>query len=73
MAFAPQQKDVQTMITDTIQQVESSETFKDLNVLEYVYRNNKNSELLLPMIEKFLAYYQFEKANQYLDVLVTQQ
>lgn len=69
-AIAPDQK-VSEMIEETVhQQLGSSEVFKDLNVLEYLYNKNKNTELLQPMIEKFLQHYQFDKANHYLGLLV---
>lgn len=51
----------------------NSEIFQDLNVLEYLYTKNKNPELLQPLVEKFLQYYQFDKANQYLSLLVQEQ
>jgi hypothetical protein len=35
-----------------------------------LYTKNKNPELLQPLVEKFLQYYQFDKANQYLALLV---
>lgn len=38
--------------------------------MEYLYTKNKNPELLQPLVEKFLQYYQFDKANQYLSLLV---
>ncbi len=50
-----------------------SAIFQDLKVLEYLYQKNKNADLLQPLIEKFLHYYQFDKANQYLDLLVQEQ
>ncbi len=65
---------VQAMVSDTIrQQLWNSEIFKDLNVLEYLYEKNKNADLLQPMVEKFLQYYQFDKANAYLTLLVTEE
>ncbi|MEI7919733.1 MAG: hypothetical protein WCH65_06175 [bacterium] len=48
----------------------NSQTFQDLSVLEYLYTKNKNPELLQPLVEKFSQYYQFDKANQYLSLLV---
>ena len=51
----------------------NSEIFQDLNVLEYLYTKNKNPELLQPLVEKFLQYYQFDKANQYLSLLTQEQ
>lgn len=48
----------------------NSQIFQDLNVLEYLYTKNKNPELLQPLVEKFLQYYQFDKANTYLSLLV---
>lgn len=52
-AIAPDQK-VSEMIEETVhQQLGSSEVFKDLNVLEYLYNKNKNTELLQPMIKIF--------------------
>ena len=48
----------------------NSQAFQDLSVLEYLYTKNKNPDLLQPLVEKFLQYYQFEKANTYLDLLV---
>jgi hypothetical protein len=72
-AIGPDQ-DVSDMVTEIVhQQLGSSEVFKDLNVLEYLYDKNKNTELLQPMIEKFLQHYQFDKANYYLDLLVKEE
>lgn len=72
-AIAPDQE-VSEMVTETVhQQLGNSEVFKDLNVLEYLYGKNKNTELLQPMIEKFLQHYQFDKANYYLDLLVKEE
>jgi len=48
----------------------NSQVFQDLSVLEYLYTKNKNPELLQPLVEKFTQYYQFDKANQYLSLLV---
>jgi len=42
-------------------------------VLEYLYTKNKNPELLQPLVEKFIQYYQFDKANQYLALLVKEE
>lgn len=55
------------------QELGSSEVFQDLHVLEYLYTKNKNPELLQPLVEKFLQYYQFDKANQYLTLLVAEE
>jgi hypothetical protein len=38
--------------------------------LEYLYTKNKNPDLLQPLVEKFLENYQFDKANQYLSLLI---
>jgi len=63
--------DVQDMVSEVVHQnLGNSELFQDLTVLEYLYTKNKNSELLQPLVEKFLQYYQFDKANQYLGLLV---
>ncbi|MFA7298720.1 MAG: hypothetical protein WC010_03690 [Candidatus Absconditabacterales bacterium] len=63
--------EVTTMVSEVVHQsLGNSEIFQDLNVLEYLYTKNKNPELLKPLIEKFLQYYQFDKANQYLALLV---
>lgn len=63
--------DVSAMVSWAIHQsAGNSEIFQDLNVLEYLYTKNKNPELLQPLVEKFLQYYQFDKANQYLSLLV---
>ncbi|HBB03504.1 TPA: hypothetical protein DCZ39_01175 [Patescibacteria group bacterium] len=63
--------EVDTMVAKTIHQsLGNSEIFQDLNVLEYLYTKNKNPELLQPLVEKFIQYYQFDKANQYLSLLV---
>lgn len=51
----------------------NSQIFQDLTVLEYLYTKNKNPELLQPLVEKFLQYYQFDKANQYLTLLVQEE
>jgi hypothetical protein len=51
----------------------NSQIFQDLNVLEYLYTKNKNPELLQPLVEKFLQWYQFDKANQYLGLLVKEE
>ena len=65
---------VNTMLTKSIhQELGSSEIFKDLNVLEYLYTKNKNPDLLQPLVEKFIQYYQFDKANTYLTLLVAEQ
>lgn len=50
-----------------------SQIFQDLTVLEYLYTKNKNPDLLQPLVEKFLQYYQFDKANQYLALLVQEE
>jgi len=66
--------DVTTMISGAVHQtLGNSEIFQDLNVLEYLYTKNKNPDLLQPLVEKFLQYYQFDKANQYLALLVQQE
>ena len=63
--------DVSSMVSGAIHQsAGNSEIFQDLNVLEYLYTKNKNPEMLQPLVEKFLQYYQFDKANQYLSLLV---
>lgn len=51
----------------------NSKIFQDLTVLEYLYTKNKNPELLQPLVEKFLQYYQFDKANTYLTLLVQEE
>ena len=64
-------EEVSEMVSGAIHQwAWNSEIFQDLNVLEYLYTKNKNPELLQPLVEKFLQYYQFDKANQYLSLLV---
>ena len=63
--------EVTAMISGVVHQsLGNSEIFQDLHVLEYLYTKNKNPELLQPLVEKFLQYYQFDKANQYLALLV---
>jgi len=63
--------DVDTMVQETLHHhVWNAEAFNDLGMLEYLYTQHKNPDLLHPMIEKFLQYYQFEKANTYLTILV---
>lgn len=63
--------EVNEMVNQSLhQELGSSEVFQDLHVLEYLYIKNKNPELLQPLVEKFLQYYQFDKANQYLTLLV---
>ena len=63
--------EINTMISGAIHQpLWNSEIFQDLHVLEYLYTKNKNPELLQPLVEKFLQYYQFDKANHYLSLLV---
>ena len=52
------------------QNIWNSEIFQDLHVLEYLYTKNKNTDLIKPLVEKFIQYYQFDKANQYLSFLV---
>jgi len=62
---------VAAMVSGVIHQsLGNSQIFQDLNVLEYLYTKNKNPDLLQPLVEKFLQYYQFDKANQYLALLV---
>lgn len=66
--------EVATMVSGALHQsAGNSEIFQDLNVLEYLYTKNKNPDLLQPLVEKFLQYYQFDKANQYLALLVQQE
>ncbi len=63
--------EVNSLISGAVHQgLGNSEIFQDLSVLEYLYTKNKNPELLQPLVEKFLQYYQFDKANQYLTLLV---
>jgi hypothetical protein len=64
-----------TTMVDTVvhQSLGNSQIFQDLHVLEYLYTKNKNPELLQPLVEKFLQYYQFDKANQYLTLLVQEE
>ena len=67
-------EEVNEMVTQTVhQELGNSEIFQDLHVLEYLYTKNKNPELLQPLVEKFLQYYQFDKANQYLTLLVAEE
>ena len=62
------------MISGAIHQsLGNSQIFQDLNVLEYLYTKNKTPELLQPLVEKFIQYYQFDKANTYLALLVKEQ
>ena len=62
---------VPSMMSGVIHQdVGNSQIFQDLHVLEYLYTKNKNPDLLQPLVEKFLEYYQFDKANQYLSLLI---
>ncbi len=62
---------VSSMISGVVHQsLGNSEIFQDLNVLEYLYTKNKTPDLLQPLVEKFIQYYQFDKANQYLALLV---
>jgi len=64
-------QEVNEMVNDVVhQKLGNSEIFQDLNVLEYLYTKNKNPKLLQPLVEKFIQYYQFDKANQYLALLV---
>ena len=66
--------EVTTMVADVVHQsLGNSQIFQDLHVLEYLYIKNKNPELLQPLVEKFLQYYQFDKANQYLTLLVQEE
>lgn len=66
--------EVSEMVSGAIHQTfGNSQIFQDLNVLEYLYIKNKNPELLQPLVEKFIQYYQFDKANQYLTLLVQQE
>ena len=66
--------EVTVMVSDVVHQnLGNSQIFQDLNVLEYLYTKNKNPELLQPLVEKFLQYYQFDKANHYLDLLVQEE
>lgn len=68
---SPATSSVTEMVSGVVHQsLGNSELFQDLNVLEYLYTKNKNPELLQPLVEKFLQYYQFDKANMYLDLLV---
>lgn len=63
--------DIPSMVSGVVHQsMANSQIFQDLNVLEYLYIKNKNVELLQPLVEKFLQYYQFDKANQYLTLMV---
>ncbi|MEI6672351.1 MAG: hypothetical protein WCL02_03100 [bacterium] len=65
---------VATMVSGVVHQsLGNSDIFQDLSVLEYLYTKNKNPELLQPLVEKFLQYYQFDKANQYLTLLVQEE
>jgi len=67
-------QEVTEMVNEVVhQELGNSEIFQDLNVLEYLYTKNKNPELLQPLVEKFLQYYQFDKANQYLTLLVAEE
>lgn len=62
---------ITAMVSGVVHQsLGNSQIFQDLHVLEYLYTKNKNVELLQPLVEKFLQYYQFDKANQYLVLLV---
>lgn len=74
-SFAPPSEDtVATMVSGVVHQsLGNSEIFQDLNVLEYLYTKNKNPELLQPLVEKYLQYYQFDKANQYLTLLTQEE
>jgi len=66
--------EVVAMVSGMVHQgMENSQTFQDLNVLAYLYTKNKNAELLQPLVEKYLQYYQFDKANQYLALLVQEE
>ena len=66
--------DVPSMISWVVHQnMANSQIFQDLNVLEYLYTKNKNVEFLQPLVEKFLQYYQFDKANQYLTLLAQEE
>jgi len=66
--------EVTTMVDSVVHQsLGNSQIFQDLHVLEYLYIKNKNPELLQPLVEKFLQYYQFDKANQYLTLLVQEE
>ena len=65
------QPEVEQMVSTAVHQgVANPEVFQNLNVLEYLYTKNKTPELLQPLVEKFLQYYQFDKANTYLTLLV---
>lgn len=74
VSFLSTSWDLETMISGVIhQRVDTAQNFQDLHLLEYLYTKNKNPELLQPLVEKFLLYYQFDKANKYLTLLVAQQ
>lgn len=67
-------KEIATMVSGAIHQdIWNAAIFQDLTVLEYLYIKNKNPDLLQPLVEKFLQYYQFDKANHYLALLVKEQ
>jgi hypothetical protein len=67
-------QEVTEMVSEVVhQELGNSEIFQDLHVLEYLYTKNKNPELLQPLVKKFLQYYQFDKANQYLTLLVAEE
>ncbi len=67
-------QEVNEMVSGVVhQELGDSEIFQDLNVLEYLYTKNKNPQFLQPLVEKFLQYYQFDKANTYLSLLVAEQ
>ncbi len=62
--------EVPSFVSGVVQErLGNSQIFQDLSVLEYLYTKNKNPEILQPLVEKFLQYYQFDKANQYLTLL----
>ena len=48
-------------------------TIQDVKNLDDLYQKTKNVELLQPLIEKYLQYYQFDKANDYLTILSNKQ
>ena len=66
--------EVTSLVSGVVHQpLGDSQIFQDLSVLDYLYTKTKNPDLLQPLVEKFLQYYQFDKANMYLALLVQEE
>jgi uncharacterized protein YihD (DUF1040 family) len=56
---------------DTSKLTDVSKKFnEDINVLEKLYQKNSNLEILKVLIERLIQDYQFDKANEYVKILI---